>query len=84
MERKKVILVCLTVIVISFIVMTLSIYINDKELSCNNCEIKFTTRSPLGEIVKEFDINVNDLYVSLVERNKCEVKWSKSGGYYEN
>ncbi len=67
------------VIVIS---LTLSVYIyyNGKDLSCDTCELKFYTQHALHEDYFGFGIMANDLYESFMD-DQCKVTWDRVQGY---
>ena len=87
MERKKVVLISLIVIFLAITAMAISLYINGKDLSCDKCNVEFSTYKRHGVALGTpyvIDIKINELYSELVDNNHCMIEWSKMDGFYQN
>lgn len=66
--------------------LTYTIWNHSKDLSCNQCVVKFTQTEAYGmklKFPKEFNVSMMELYESF-KINQCKVGWSNSDGYIIN
>jgi len=62
--------------ILILIILNLVVYLNGRTLSCNNCEVRFT--SELFQNKQEFSVNISKLYESYLN-NSCYIRYTKQG-----
>ena len=83
-EKKELIIkiVCLVII----IALCIAIYINNKNLDCDKCIVKFKNMEISGYKLPEpiiIEQNLTELYELFIQ-DKCKITWDRVYGYQQN
>jgi hypothetical protein len=65
--------------ILILIILNIAIYLNGKELSCDNCTIKFTSKQIGAAKDSVFEVSISEM-VSSYAQNKCLVDYDFQEG----
>ena len=84
MNKQTRILIGLSIIFVILIVLSLAIYLNSRDLSCDKCQVSFKNTEMFGFKLDQpiiTYVNATDLFDEL-GKDRCIIKWSRTQGYY--